>query len=428
VASKEVSDLLERRTELFLLLLVAIIAYAGFSLVSLTSNQPVETGLKMASLLLALFIALHIANRLFARNADPILLPLCAFLTELGLIMICRLKPELGVAQSIWILAGVSAAILVLAVLHNYSGLKEYKYTWVILGILLLFAPVFVGVQRGGSRLWIDLGPISFQPAEIAKILFVLFLAAYLVEKRELLSISTKRVFGVWLPEPKYFGPVVVMWLVSLIILILERDLGTSLLFFGLFLAMLYIATGRPIYVILGTTLFAIGASVCYYLFSHVQTRVDIWLNPWIDASGKGYQVVQSLFAIAGGGLTGTGIGIGHPGIIPEVQTDFIFSAIAEELGLLGGIAVVLVYLLFVSRGLKIALNTKNEFGALVAAGLSCVFALQSFTIMAGVTKLVPLTGVTLPFVSYGGSSILMNFILLAALLIISSKSGDEHA
>jgi peptidoglycan glycosyltransferase len=432
MAFEEVTGLPERRIELFLLLAVSLISFIGFSSVAITANQPVETGLKIASFLFALFLAIHTANRLFVRNADPILLPLCAFLTEIGLIMVWRLKPELGITQAVWILAGTSAAIAVLAIMRNYGSLKEYKYTWVVMGILLLFAPVFIGVQRGGSKLWIDLGPISFQPAEIAKILFVLFLAAYLVEKRELLSISTRKIFGLWMPEPKYFGPVFLMWIVSLIILILERDLGTSLLFFGLFLAMLYVATGRPAYVIIGTALFGVGAGICYYLFGHVQTRVDIWLDPWIDASGKGYQIVQSLFAIAGGGLAGTGIGLGHPGIIPEVQTDFIFSAIAEELGLLGGVAVIVAYLLFVSRGLRIAIGTKNEFGSLIATGLSCVFALQSFAILAGVTKLVPLTGVTLPYISYGGSSILMNFILLAALLIISSKDsskdGDAHA
>ncbi|MHB8842131.1 MAG: FtsW/RodA/SpoVE family cell cycle protein, partial [Candidatus Aquicultor sp.] len=331
-------------------------------------------------------------------------------------------KPSLATTQSMWILAGTIAALIALVAVRRYQWLKEYKYTWAILGILLLFSPIFVGVERGGSKLWLVLGPFTFQPAEMAKILFVFFLAAYLEEKRELLSISTRRAFKVWLPELKHLGPLTVMWLMSLVILVLERDLGTSLLFFGLFLAMLYVATGRPIYVSLGSFLFVAGAAACYFAFSHIQTRVDIWLDPWIDPSGKGYQIIQSIFAIASGGLAGTGLGLGHPTLIPAVRTDFIFAAIAEELGLLGGIAVILIYLLFISRGLRIALSASDDFGRLVATGLASVFALQTFTILGGTMKLIPLTGVTLPFISYGGSSILMNFILLALFLAVSAK------
>ncbi|HEY3375493.1 MAG TPA: FtsW/RodA/SpoVE family cell cycle protein [Candidatus Aquicultor sp.] len=380
--------------------------------------------LELVGFLAAAFIAIHIALRIFLKEADPVLLPLAACLTGIGLTMIWRLKPDLGPAQSTWLLTSTVALIVAIGFFKRYQTLKDYKYTWAILGIILLFAPIFVGAERGGARLWIDFGPISFQPAEIAKILFVLFLAAYLGEKRELLSVSTRRAYGMWLPEPKHLAPVVIMWLISLSILVLERDLGTSLLFFGLFLAMLYVATGRTMYVTFGLVLFAGGALACYFMFSHVQTRVDIWLNPWADPAGKGYQVVQSLFAIASGGLTGTGLGLGHPTLIPAVQTDFIFSAVAEELGLLGGLAVIVMYLLFVARGLKAALVAHDDFGRLVAVGLSCVFGLQAFSIIGGVTKFIPLTGVTLPFMSYGGSSILMNFILLGLLLTISARAG----
>jgi len=416
-----------RNIELILLFLALIAIFIGFFLASQTIGQPFSIAIKLAGMLAAMYFAVHVANRYFAEEADPVLLPLAAFLSGLGVLVIWRLKPDLATFQVIWILVGTVALLGVLLVLRRYQILKDYKYTWAIVGVVLLFAPIFVGAERGGARLWIVLGPVSFQPAEIAKISFVFFLAAYLNEKRELLTISTKRVFGLWVPEPKHLGPLIVMWLISLLILVLERDLGTSLLFFGLFLAMLYVATGRLMYVSLGTFLFMAGATACYFAFSHVQTRVDIWLNPWVDPAGRGYQIVQSLFAIASGGLAGTGLGLGHPDLIPAVRTDFIFSSIAEELGLLGGVAIILAYLLFVTRGLKIALSANDDFGGLVATGLSCVFALQGFVILGGVTKLIPLTGVTLPYMSYGGSSVLMNFILLALLLVISAKGGRSH-
>lgn len=400
--------------------------FTGFLLGSYTTGQPVNIAIRTAALLLVIFIAMHLANRFFVKEADPLLLPISAFLTGLGLVVIWRLKPNLALAQSIWILIGVAVAIVALMLVRHYQKVKGYKYICATLGVILLFAPIFVGAERGGARLWIDFGPVSFQPAEIAKIFFVFFLAAYLEEKRELLSISTRRAFGFWVPEPKHLGPLVIMWLISLTILVFERDLGTSLLFFGLFLAMLYVATGRAMYVTLGSFLFMAGSTLCYYMFSHVQTRIDIWLDPWIDPAGKGYQIIQSLIAIASGGFAGTGLGLGHPNLIPEVQTDFIFSVVAEELGMLGGVAVIMAYLLFFSRGLKIAISAGDDFGRLIATGLSCVFALQSFSILGGTTKLIPLTGVTLPYMSYGGSSILMNFILLALLLAISAKRADS--
>ncbi|MBE0447337.1 MAG: FtsW/RodA/SpoVE family cell cycle protein [Actinobacteria bacterium] len=415
-----------RNRELLLLIFALIIISLGFYLSAQTTAQPIDTALKLAGLLATAFIGLHIANRILITDADPLLLSLTAFTSGIGLVMIWRLKPNLASAQSTWILVGAVTILIALVLARNYRKLKEYKYTWAIAGIILLFAPIFLGTERGGARLWLDLGPISFQPAEIAKICFVFFLAAYLEEKRELLSISTKRAFGLWLPEPKHLGPLAVMWLISLIILVLERDLGTSLLFFGLFLAMIYVATGRAMYVSLGISLFIAGAVACYFVFSHVQTRFDIWLDPWIDPAGRGYQLIQAIFAIGSGGLTGTGLGLGHPTLIPAVQTDFIFAAVAEELGLLGGVAVILAYLLFISRGLRIALSASDDFGRLVATGLTSVFALQAFVILGGTTRLIPLTGVTLPYMSYGGSSILMNFILLALLLAISAKRGDS--
>lgn len=415
-----------RNRELILLLFALIAISLGFLMVSQTTMQPVIVALRLAGFLSAAFIGLHIANRIFTADADPLLLPLTAFISGFGLMMIWRLRPELATVQATWILIGAAAVLFTFITVRHYQTLKEYKYTWAIAGVILLFAPIFLGIERGGARLWLDFGPISFQPAEIAKICFVFFLASYLEEKRELLSISTKRVFGFWLPELKHIGPLIVMWIISLAILVLERDLGTSLLFFGLFLAMVYVATGRPMYVSLGVILFVAGAVSCYFAFSHVQARFDIWLDPWIDPSGRGYQIVQSIFAISSGGIAGTGLGLGHPDLIPAVWTDFIFSALAEELGLLGGTAIIFAYLLFISRGLKIALVADDNFGKLVATGLTSVFALQAFVIIGGTTKLIPLTGVTLPYMSYGGSSILMNFILLALLLAVSTKRGGR--
>ncbi|MDI6816406.1 MAG: FtsW/RodA/SpoVE family cell cycle protein [Actinomycetota bacterium] len=415
-----------RNRELLLIFFAMLVIATGFVLTALNTGQPVATALRFTGFLAAIFIAIHIANRLLVSTAEPALISLVAFISGLGLVMIWRLKPDLAAAQAIWLLLGAIALVLTMLTARRYQKFKDYKYTWAIAGVILLFAPVFLGVERGGARLWMDLGPFSFQPAEIAKLCFVFFLASYLEEKRRLLSISTKRAFGIWLPELKHLGPLLIMWAVSLVILVLERDLGTSLLFFGLFLAMLYLATGRPFYVVLGTSLFIAGATACYFAFHHVQVRFDIWLDPWLDPSGRGYQIIQSIFAMAGGGLAGTGLGLGNPNLIPAVQTDFIFSAVAEELGLLGSIAVILSYLLFISRGLKIALTADDEFGKLVAAGLTSVFALQTFVILGGTTKLIPLTGVTLPYMSYGGSSILMNFILLALLLTISAKRGEQ--
>jgi cell division protein FtsW len=310
----------------------------------------------------------------------------------------------------------------------NYTRLKDYKYVFALVGLVLLIAPMLAGTEKYGARLWLNIGGVSFQPSEIAKILMVIFLAAYLEEKRELLAIANKKLLGIWLPPFKHFGPLLLMWLISLAILIFEKDLGSSLLFFGIFLSMIYIATGRRIYIISGIILFLLGATTCYYLFAHVQIRIDIWLNPWVDVAGKGYQIAQSLFAIASGDLAGTGLGRGFPTYIPAVHTDFIFSALAEEMGFMGGLAVITAYLLFICRGFRIALTSKDEFGKLLAAGLASAFALQVFIIIGGVTKLIPLTGITLPFMSYGGSSILANFVLLALFLAISQKANGVEA
>lgn len=416
-----------RNQEIGTLLIVFCLAFLGFSLIYLfqESKITVEVGF-LAALIVGPFILAHLVERFSLPQGDPLLLPLTAFLSSLSLIMIYRLKPAFFSLQSLWILIGVAILIISLFLTKNYAKLKGYKYLFALFGLILLLSPILFGTEKYGAKLWLRIGGISFQPSEIAKILIVIFLAAYLEEKRELLSIANKRLLRIWLPEFKHFGPLLLMWLISLAVLVFEKDLGSSLLFFGIFLSMLYVATGRRIYVIAGVLLFLLGATSCYFIFSHVQTRIDIWLNPWQDVAGKGYQIAQSLFAIASGNLSGAGLGKGYPTYIPAVHTDFIFSALAEELGLIGGFAVIISYLIFVYRGLRIALTVDDEFGKLLAVGLTSAFALQTFIIIGGVTKLIPLTGITLPFMSYGGSSILANFILLALLLTVSAGANKE--
>lgn len=419
----------KRNHELLGLILPLGVFVLGTALVDLARNLPPLGSWQLGAVLASLFLALHLAARRLLKNADPTLLPLTAFLVSLGLVMIYRLEPAVAERQLAWLFIGTCAALATIVVLRDLTVLKQYKYSLALLGVTLLLSPIFIGQEKFGARLWLNFGGLSFQPAEAAKLLTVFFLAAYLAEKREVLATSTRRIFGFlggfWLPAAKHFGPLLTMWAISLAVLVFERDLGTSLLFFSIFLSMLYIATGRPIYVLAGGLLFTAGAWSTYLMFGHVRARIDIWLDPWLTAQGNGYQIVQSLLGIANGGILGTGLGRGYPGYIPAVQTDFIFSAIAEEMGVLGGLAILVVYLVFVFKGFQIARKVTSDFGKLLAAGLTCVFALQTILIIGGVTKLLPLTGVTLPFVSYGGSSILMNYVLLALLLKISNERSN---
>lgn len=411
-----------RDTELLLLLAAAPAVVLLFVLVHGARGGTVTWADVTVPLgLLGSFLGAHIAARFLARGADPALLPIAFVLSGVGLAFITRLDPDLAASQVLWVLGGVVALVATLAAVPSLERLARYKYTIALAGIVLLVLPALIGVEVNGAKLWLRFAGFSFQPAEIAKILIVLFLAAYLAEKREVLSVSTRRALGVWLPPAKHLGPLVVMWALSLVILIAEKDLGSSLLFFGVFLVMIYTATGRPAYVAAGLGLFSAGATTAYLMFAHVQQRVEIWLDPFADATGRGYQLAQSLFALGAGRVIGVGIGKGLPGRIPFVETDFIFTAIAEELGLLGGIALIVAFLTFCLRGLATASRARSDVSALVAAGLVATFGLQAFVIIGGVTRLIPLTGITLPFVSYGGSSILSNFILLGLLM----RAGD---
>lgn len=411
-----------RDTEGLLLLAAAPVVVLLFSLVHVSAGGALAwRDLTVPFGLLACFGAAHVAARFMARGADPALLPIAFALSGIGLAVITRLDPERAASQLLWVLAGIIALLGTLVAVPSLERLGRFKYTIALGGIVLLILPALVGVEVNGAKLWLRFAGFSFQPAEVAKVLIVLFLAAYLAEKREVLSVGTRRTMGVWLPPAKHLGPLLLMWAVSLLVLITEKDLGSSLLFFGVFLVILYAATGRPGYVVVGLALFALGAAAAYSLFGHVQSRVAIWLDPFADVAGRGYQLAQSLFALAAGRVLGVGVGNGLPGRIPFVETDFIFTAIAEELGLLGGAAIIIAYLVFCLRGLATAARARSDVAAFTAIGLVATFGLQAFVIVGGVTRLIPLTGITLPFVSYGGSSILSNFILLGLLM----RAGD---
>ncbi|MBN1629255.1 MAG: FtsW/RodA/SpoVE family cell cycle protein [Thermoleophilia bacterium] len=413
-----------RNRELVFLIPALVLTTLGFALVYTQKASTLTlTSLTYGGLFMALFLIAHIGRRFLAVQADPYLLPITALLSTLGLVLLYRLNEDLALRQSMWLVVGLVAFLLVLALVRNLNFLYRYRLVIGILGLLFLLVTAIFGREINGARLWVDFGPINFQPAELGKILLVVFFAAYLVDIREALSVSTRRILGVSLPPFRYLAPLLIVWALSMVLLVFVKDLGTSLLFFGALLVLIYVATGRFFYVLVGLVLFFAGATLLYYLFPHVQLRVDIWLDPWRDPSNKGYQIVQSLFALAEGGLFGRGLGEGYlilqsgRTIIPNLETDFIFSAIGEELGLVGAVGIILLYLIFTYRGLRVAVQAKQDFPRLLATGLTSIFALQAFLIIGGVIKLIPLTGITLPFVSYGGSSIVANFVLLALLL-----------
>jgi cell division protein FtsW (lipid II flippase) len=420
-----------RSRELVLLIPALLLTILGFVLVYYRMGWAgLGVGpLLYAAVFLVLFVVAHLGTRFLAPNADPYLLPLTALLSAIGMVFIFRLKSILAFRQSLWFVAGVAAFLLVLAVMRNMRLLCRLRFPVGILGLLILLLTAFLGREVNGARLWVNIGPLGFQPGEFAKILLVIFFAGYLVDIREVLTVSTRRILGVPLPPLRYLAPLLIVWAVSMALMVFMKDLGTSLLFFGALLALIYAATGRVFYVLVGLVLFAGGAALLYLGFAHVRTRVDVWIDPWKDAENKGYQIVQSLFALASGGLFGRGLGQGYLMLpsgkprIPFVETDFIFSAIGEELGLFGAVAIILLFLMFAYRGFRIATKAGDDFRRLLATGLTSIFALQAFLIMGGVTKLIPLTGITLPFVSYGGSSIVANFVLVALLLRISDRS-----
>lgn len=416
------------------MILALLVTTLGFVTVLLAqeqqqASQPLIYGGAYAGMMVALYLVV----RLWLPHADALLLPLMTLLTGVGLIMIYRLtlsaESEAGLAatQVVWILVGSLAMLLVVFLFRNYHRLFDYKYLLALVAFILICSTLTpLGYEVNGARLWVAIGPVNFQPSEFARIALIVFFAGYLAEKRDVLAATSRTFMGIQFPSIKYFGPVALVWGISVGLLTFERDLGSSLLFFAVPLLMIYIATGRVAYILVGSLLFSAGSYLSYFLFSHVRVRVAAWIDPWGDPDLMGFQILQSLFSISDGGLTGTGLGEGYAGRIPEVHTDFIFSAIASELGLLGATALLLTFLIFVYRGMKIALLSGDDGSKLLAGGLTAMFAIQTLVIIGGVTKAIPLTGITLPFVSYGGSSVVGNFILVGLLLVVSERAGRK--
>ncbi len=428
-----------RGAELFLLVLALIVGIGAYAAVGVGVQGEVPADIVgYGGWMAALIIGAHIVVRLTAPYADPVLLPVVAALNGLGLAVIHRLdlaagfdRPDEGFArqQLIWMTLGVVLFVGTLGLLRDHRVLQRFTYSFGVLAIVLLLLPMapLVGKEINGARIWIHVGPFSFQPGEVAKVLLVLAFAGYLVRHRDALALAGRRLVLVDLPRGRDLGPILVMWLISLGILVFQRDLGSSLLFFGLFLVMLYVATERPGWLVVGGTLFAAGAYAGYRIFPHVQTRVNVWLHPFDyygeGTDGRGGQTVETMFGMAWGGLLGRGFGNGQPWRISFAESDFIMGAIGEELGLTAVMAVILCYGLIVERGLRTALVCRDGFGKLVATGLACVFALQVFVVIGGVTRLIPLTGLTTPFLSYGGSSLVANWVIIALLLRISDHA-----
>ena len=422
--------IVRRNRELMLLVLALLLGSGALALVAVARDaDKVGAAVPYMALLSVFYVVAHIVMRRTTAQADPLILPVAAILNALGLAAVYRLSPaEYGPAQITWTIVGIASFVATLIFVRDFQVLSRYKYILGFAGVALLLLPLApgIGATINGARLWVAIGPLSFQPGELAKVCLVIFFAAYLAERKELLAIASRRLLGLHFPDLKHFGPLLVMWGLSLAVMFFEKDLGSSLLFFSIFLVMLYVATARIVYVAIGLLMFAAGAYIGYQIFTHVQQRVQIWLdvfNPRYIAD-EGYQLAQSLFALATGGLFGTGLGQGRPDLIPAAHTDFIFAVIGEELGMMGTAGVLLCFMLLVARGLRIAMQSRGDFGQLLALGLVTIFAVQTIIILAGVTRLMPLTGITLPFMSYGGSSLISNFILIALLIRISHQTA----
>jgi cell division protein FtsW (lipid II flippase) len=426
-----------RNRELLNLVVVGILTGLGFASVYIVRQSTVDaSSLSYAGFFFALYLLAHMAARIAVPNADPYLLPLAGLLTAIGVTEIYRLGEGDALRQSLWIVIGVGLFAATLLVLRrDYRKLESYKYLFGIGSILLLMLPAVpgLGTTVNGARLWVHVGSLQFQPGEFAKLALIVFLAGYLREKREMLAQF----------RLKDLGPLLVIWGGTMLVLVETNDLGSALLYFGIFLAMLYVATARVSFVAIGAVLFGAGSLAAYHSVNHVHDRVTIWLHPWSDRpvfcpqtggmalrqDCQSYQLVKSLYSIGNGHMLGPGFGkgtftttSGEP-LIPYLKTDFIYSAIAQEIGLVGSAALLLVFMLVVARGMRVAMLAQDGFSKLLAAGLTFGFALQTFIIVGGVLRLIPLTGITLPFVSYGGSSVVANFVLLGLLLLVSNRA-----
>jgi len=414
-----------RNKELGYLVAVSGLTAVGFASVYIARKSLVSWGsLGYAAFFVALYLAAHVIARRTVPNADPYLLPMAGFLTAIGLTEIYRLGPDDAFKQGLWIVVGLALfAAALIGLRRDYRVLESYKYLFGIGAIVLLYLPRLpgIGTTVNGARLWVHVGGLQFQPGELAKIFLVVFLAGYLREKREVLAQG----------RLKDLGPLLLIWGAAMLVLVATNDMGSGILYFGIFLAMLYIATARLSYVLAGVVLFAAGGYFASRRVPHIHERVETWLDPWPHIHTTGYQTVQGLYSIANGGWVGSGLGKGTftttsgTALIPFVNTDFIYSALAQELGLIGASALLLVFMLFAARGMKAAIQVDDGFSKLLAAGLTFGFALQTFIIVGGVLRLIPLTGITLPFVSYGGSSVVANFLVLAGLLLVSNRANS---
>ncbi|MBV9089043.1 MAG: FtsW/RodA/SpoVE family cell cycle protein [Mycobacteriaceae bacterium] len=425
-----------RNAELLLLVFAAVITAVALLIVEANQEQGVRWDLaRYMVAYLALVGGAHLAIRRFAPHADPLLLPVVALLNGLGLVMIHRLELSDGHLvsgtgnepsanqQILWTLVGVIAFALVVVFLRDHRILARYGYISGVAGLVLLVIPALLPSslsEENGAKIWIRLPAFSFQPAEFSKIVLPIFFAAVLVAKRGLFTSAGKHFLRMTLPRPRDLAPLLAAWIISVGVMVFEKDLGTSLLLYASFLVMVYIATDRLSWAVIGLALFAAGSVAAYYLLHHVQVRVQTWLNPFADPDGTGHQMVQSLFSFATGGVFGTGLGNGQPGTVPAASTGFIIAAVGEELGLVGLAGVLMLYTIVIIRGLRTAIAVRDSFGKLLAAGLASALAIQLFVVVGGVTKLVPLTGLTTPWMSYGGSSLLANYVLLAILVRIS--------
>lgn len=415
-----------RRTELGLIILGAALVGGLYAIAGLGKAGSLPANIIPFLIgIFALLVVAHVAMRILAPNADPVLLPTAALLNGIGYTFIARLSSAQAAKQAAWTALGITAFVVTLVVVRRARDLERYRYLFAFVGLGLLLLPLAPGIGQNinGARLWIRISSFSFQPGEVSKLALAVFFASVMVERADLLSHATRRIGRFLVLDPRYLAPILVAWALSLLIFFAENDLGSSFLFFALFIGMLWMATGRGWYLGLGAGLFGFGAFFALKVIGHAQSRVSTWLDPWAHPYGSGYQIIQGWFAIGAGSVFGEGPGQSNANHIPYASSDFIFAVIADELGLVGASALIMGYLLMVGTGLRIALRCDRPFEKLLAAGLSLVLGVQTFVIVGGVTRLIPLTGITLPFVSYGGSSLIANYVLLALLLRISDDT-----
>lgn len=437
--SRRLQWLTSRIVELELLTTAFLVLFGGLAALTLTKSVLISTfELGMLGLFVLIMYLTSFAMAWRGWGENQVILPMSALLASCSVIMLQRLGPDLlarygeayqqiAFKQTIWVLVGTVLAALIIFVPWRIYWLRHYRYTWLLLGIVLVVVTIFFGVERNGARLWLNLGFLQFQPVELLKLLLVIYFATYLDDHRDLIGLGHYRIFGISLPPLPYLLPLVLMWGLTMGLMIIQRDLGVALLFAIVMLTMLYLVTAQIGYVVTGIVLFVLGAALIYPYFGYVRIRFISWYNPWFDPSGAGYQIIQALYSLASGGLFGLGLGQGNPASVPESHTDFIFTSLGEELGLLGTLAITGCYLLFACQGYIVALRARDGFQQLLAAGLTTALVAQAFIIMAGTTNLIPLTGITLPFVSYGGSSMLMSFVIIGMLLRISASNKPAY-